>query len=364
MLATDCAVTFFLASTLLALALSPLARRLLLKAGVVDRPNERSSHTQPTVRGGGIAIVVVFLLAGLTLALRHGDTTLLALIGATLLLALVSFLDDLRTVSRVTRFACHAACALTVIMALGVRGAPVASGASAAWVPTFVTCGLVFLSITGYINAFNFMDGINGIAAGQAFLTASATAVIAVLGGVPAEDAPILCSWAVAGAAAGFIPYNFPRARMFMGDVGSASFGFLLSSVAIWIAARYGWWLLIPLGLLHANFILDTAITLIRRVVTGQRWYEPHREHFYQRLVRSGKSHAFVTSCEMGLQLVVILLALLCVYSTEPIQLVLILLTVLLWLLFFAWCERAFNEVKRRQSLAQAVVASAAQRHE
>ena len=91
-----------------------------------------------------------------------------------------------------------------------------------------------------------------------------------------------------------------------MGDVGSAPLGFLLAFLALWAAKEHGWWLLIPLALLHANFVLDTGITFVRRVLRGEKWYDAHREHFYQRLIRSGKSHAFVTGCEMGLQLLVL----------------------------------------------------------
>ncbi|MHB8524336.1 MAG: MraY family glycosyltransferase [Limisphaerales bacterium] len=160
----------------------------------------------------------------------------------------------------------------------------------------------------------------------------------------------------LAGAAAGFLPHNFPRARMFMGDVGSAPLGFLLASVALWIPVRDGWWLLVPLCLMHTNFVLDTAITLCRRVLRGERWHEAHREHFYQRLIRSGRSHSFVTGLEMGLQ--VLVFALLSAYIRVGVasRLALAVAVVLLWCGFFAYCESQF----RRTQNCEATVAEPA----
>ena len=152
----------------------------------------------------------------------------------------------------------------------------------------------------------------------------------------------VLSCFLIAGAAAGFLPHNFPSARMFMGDVGSASLGFLLATLALLLASRYGWWLLPAFLVVHANFVLDTAITLVRRVVLGQKWYLPHREHFYQRLVRAGKSHAFITGVQMLLQLLIAILMVF--YPGAPItaRVALIALSLLLWLGFFAYSETIF----------------------
>ena len=147
----------------------------------------------------------------------------------------------------------------------------------------------------------------------------------------------------IIGACAGFLPHNFPKARMFMGDVGSAPLGFLLAFLALWAAKEQGWWLLVPLALLHVNFVLDTGITLVRRVLRGEKWYDAHREHFYQRLIRSGKSHVFVTGCEMGLQLLVLGLMVAYLKSNPPVRVGLIGLVLLIWLVFFAYCEREFK---------------------
>jgi len=135
------------------------------------------------------------------------------------------------------------------------------------------------------------------------------------------------------------------NARMFMGDVGSAPLGFLLATLVLWLSRDHGWSLLIPLVLLHANFVLDTAITLARRILRRERWYSAHREHFYQRLVRSGKTHTFVTLWEMGLQVVVLLLMVAYLYVGPGAGVGLIIAVIAIWLLFFWYCECQFQRV-------------------
>jgi UDP-N-acetylmuramyl pentapeptide phosphotransferase/UDP-N-acetylglucosamine-1-phosphate transferase len=289
----------------------------------------------------------------------------LALVLMTLCFSLagLSLWDDLRPLAPLTRFCGHTLIALGMLYALGWPGFSLELGGkpAAAW-PVLVCGLLIFLWVTGYTNAFNFMDGINGIAAGQAVVTGLGMALLgsAVSGHWSASglaglrpggvvSPPVLLSLVIAGACAGFLPHNFPKARMFMGDVGSAPLGFLLAALVVWIARDQGWWLLIPLALLHANFVLDTGLTLVRRILRGERWYEAHREHFYQRLIRSGKSHPFVTGLEMALQGAVLGLMVLYLHASVPVRVGLIALVILMWLAFFAYCERLF----RRSSLEQ-----------
>ena len=306
---------------------------VLVRWNLVDRPNERSSHSQPTARGGGIAILLVFL--GVTAATQWSQLSA-ALLGTTALLAVVSLIDDLRTLPALVRFGCHALCALVMLAVLGwpqFSSLPVRY----AWLV------LAFLWVTGYTNAFNFMDGINGLAAGQAAVTGLGMALLAGLASGRWAAPPVVICLVLAGAALGFLPHNFPRARMFMGDVGSAATGFLLAILALWLARDFGWWLLVPFGLLHANFVLDTGFTLARRVLRGDRWYEAHREHFYQRLIRAGKSHARVTLLKLGLQLAV--LGLLCIYLQAGIagRWLVGATIVVIWAVFFAWAEASFR---------------------
>jgi len=324
--------------------------RLLLRCQIIDSPNQRSSHTRPTVRGGGIAIITTVVGMGLWLICRSERQPLLVAGLCTLALAVVSFIDDLKSIGAAIRLGCHFLAAVVVLITLGISSITVGFSPDAGMlVPAIASGVLGCLWVVGYTNAFNFMDGINGIAAGQAAVTGLGMALLTALTVGEFNLPPVLLSFAIAGAALGFLPYNFPSARMFMGDVGSAPLGFLLGFLVIWLAKTAGFWLLIPLALLHANFVLDTAITLLRRVARGDQWHEAHREHFYQRLVRSGKSHAFVTGWELGLQGLVLGLMLLYLQASVPVRVGLIVLVILIWLSFFAFCEISFRRHNNRQ---------------
>jgi UDP-N-acetylmuramyl pentapeptide phosphotransferase/UDP-N-acetylglucosamine-1-phosphate transferase len=331
-------------------------RVALARSSIIDRPNQRSSHSRPTPRGGGIAIMLVLLLvvAG-DGGLRRGQPAVLAtLLSAAALLAVVSFVDDLRSLPARLRFGCHGLAAVATLVVLKVTGLRlVVDSGGFPWPAMALVWLLGFLWIVGYTNAFNFMDGINGLAAGQAIVTGFGMALLGLVASAQwsVVSPPVLLSLVIAGAALGFMPHNFPKARIFMGDVGSASVGFLLAALVLWIARDYGWWLLIPLGLLHANFVLDTGVTLARRILRGERWHEAHREHFYQRLIRSGKSHPFVTGLEMTLEGVVLGLMVLYLHASVPVRVGLIALVILVWLVFFAYCERLFLRSNFEQKL-------------
>jgi UDP-N-acetylmuramyl pentapeptide phosphotransferase/UDP-N-acetylglucosamine-1-phosphate transferase len=322
---------------------------LLGRLGVIDKPNARSSHGVPTVRGGGVSIIVTILGAIiLWMWLEAGagaqKTILAAMGGSVLVLAGVSFMDDLRSVGARLRFGCHAAAALAVLLTAGIPRTALGGNLG-----VLVSAGLAlvgFLWIAGHTNAFNFMDGINGLAAGQAVITGLATAGLALAVGLPPGHPVIWLALATAGAAAGFFPHNFPRARMFMGDVSSAPLGFLLAALGWWLACESGWWLLLPVGLIHANFVLDTGFTLMRRVLRGERWHEPHREHFYQRLVRSGRSHAYVTLRELALQSISALAVISAVRAGGGWVLLAAVSVVAAWTLFFMHAERGFRALK------------------
>jgi UDP-N-acetylmuramyl pentapeptide phosphotransferase/UDP-N-acetylglucosamine-1-phosphate transferase len=299
-------------------------------------------------------LVLLLVVAG-DGGLRRGQPAVLAtLLSAAALLAVVSFVDDLRSLPARLRFGCHGLAAVAALVVLKVTGLRLVVDSGGAPWPTMALVWLLgFLWIVGYTNAFNFMDGINGLAAGQAIVTGFGMALLGLVASAQwsVVSPPVLLSLVIAGAALGFMPHNFPKARIFMGDVGSASVGFLLAALVLWIARDYGWWLLIPLGLLHANFVLDTGVTLARRILRGERWHEAHREHFYQRLIRSGKSHPFVTGLEMTLEGVVLGLMVLYLHASVPVRVGLIALVILVWLVFFAYCERLFLRSNFEQKL-------------
>jgi UDP-N-acetylmuramyl pentapeptide phosphotransferase/UDP-N-acetylglucosamine-1-phosphate transferase len=324
------------AAAVVAFALGFPVRRALVHWDSIDRPNERSSHSRPTVRGGGIAMLTAVMIVGSIALNANRDVWLIAL--AVFVLALVSFVDDLKSLPQLLRFIVQGGAALVALY--GLFGRRIGVPSSVIMVGEAI---LGFVWIIGYTNAFNFMDGINGIAASQAAVTGLA---MGLLSGVATGQwcaLPVVICFLLAGASLGFLPHNFPKARMFMGDVGSAPLGFLLSLLVLWLARDQGWRLLVPLSLLHANFFMDAGITICRRIIRGERWHEAHREHFYQRLVRARISHAFVTLSEMGLQCVVFGFLTLYLYVEVPVRLILVGTVIMIWLSFFAWAEKRFK---------------------
>ncbi len=267
-----------------------LATRALIPAlrrrNVLDRPNERSSHTVPIPRGGGIALVATVLLAwlGLRLAGRVSPAIPVVSLGA-LLLASVCWIDDLRGLSPATRLAAQAAAVAIGLYALpaSVNGLEGSLGPAA----YFAAAGLVWV---WWINLFNFMDGIDGLAGSEAAALGGGLVLFAMLGR-GADPALAALAAAILGAALGFLFWNWSPARIFLGDVGSAPLGYLTGFLLIGLAAG-GFWkiaLILPL-----YFLADATITLLRRLSRGERVWQAHRQHFYQQAVQQGLGHAAV----------------------------------------------------------------------
>ncbi len=326
-------------SGLLTWALCFPTRRLLLRQNIVDLPSRRSSHLVATPRGGGIAILASLLLTLALLRIPSSDGPGFWILAAMLTVGLVSFTDDVRTLSSSFRLLCQSAAAVSVLFAIHWRFSHFVGAGSLPAV--ILVCG-EFLWLVGYTNAFNFMDGINGLAAGQAVVTGLGSYLLSGIGFHGWLTAPALIFLTVACASAGFLPHNALKPKLFMGDVGSASIGFLLAGLTLWLAHYDNWTLMAPLLLLHANFVLDTSLTMSRRIIRGEPWREPHREHFYQRLVRSGSTHAFATIVEMSLQLVVLGFALLYLEASAPTRFAIGAIVVGIWLWFFGWAEKRF----------------------
>lgn len=264
-------------------------RWMLLWLGALDRPGERSSHRIPTPRGGGLAILIGATAAILWFIPIIPETLRLGLIIAAV--AGVSFLDDFHSLSFKTRLAVQTAAAVAVVVTLDVPVRSLGLPGLVLFLPRLVGIGLAILFIVATCNFYNFMDGINGLAAGQSALAAATLSVLLSRSGC--EGAAIVAA-AVCGAAAGFLPHNFPWARIFMGDVGSVTLGFVLAVLSQVAHARGGvnWFAVI---LVHAAFLFDAVFTLLKRAWRGEAIVKPHREHNYQLLVRSGWSHATVT---------------------------------------------------------------------
>jgi UDP-N-acetylmuramyl pentapeptide phosphotransferase/UDP-N-acetylglucosamine-1-phosphate transferase len=264
------------------------------RVGALDRPNERSSHTRTTPRGGGLSIVVATTMAEFLSAFIWPEVRgpLLAVGGASLAVACVSWLDDLKPVRNRVRFGVHlisAAAAAYVagpieVVDMGDLGT-LSLGLSA-W-------PLTVLWMVGMTNAFNFMDGIDGIAGITATGAGAAIAIAAACLGCPAVAG---VGSAFAGAAAGFLVWNWPPAKIFMGDVGSAFCGFTIAALPL-IPGTEPTSRLVTISLFAMwPFIFDTIFTLFRRLAKGENVFEAHRSHLYQRLVIAGWSHQAAAS--------------------------------------------------------------------
>lgn len=256
---------------------------------ILDVPNERSSHASPTPRGGGLPIVVLALCAVGAAAgagLISGPSAL-CLVIAGLAVAAMGLWDDLRSLPVALRFSVQSAAAILVMAGAG-RFHPLPPGGSgreaAAWIITF-------LWIVGLTNAYNFMDGIDGIAGAQGVAAAASWVAIGGLSGARFVE---VLGVVLLGACLGFLAHNRPPARIFMGDVGSGFLGFAFATIGL--AARGGGGGLDLLGdaLVVWPFVFDTAFTLLRRLGAGENIFRAHRSHLYQRLVISGLSHASV----------------------------------------------------------------------
>lgn len=264
-LAAQALIAFLLTAGLLWLALrSGLAWR------IVDRPNHRSLHARPIPRIGGLVLLPAALLAAHAGAWLGGAPVSLALSGAALALFALSLLDDVRGLSAIVR-----------LLAQLLTAAAWAGFALAGW-PWWLLGG-VTLALVAMANFFNFMDGANGLAGGMALFGFGALAVLAP---------PDLLPWclALAAAAAAFLLFNFDPARVFMGDAGSVPLGFLAAAIGLLGWRQQAWPLATPL-LAFLPFWLDALVTLLRRAARGEKVWQAHREHYYQRLIQLGWSH-------------------------------------------------------------------------
>ena len=271
--------------------LTGLVRRYALARSILDVPNARSSHTAPTPRGGGVAIVAA-TLAGLPVLAAAGALSwpaLWALAGAGGLVALIGFLDDHGHIAARWRLLAHFAAAAWALAWLG--GAPPLLLFGAQVDLGWLGAGLAAVYLVWLLNLYNFMDGIDGIASVEAIAVGVGGALLHALAGDPAlAMAPLL----LAAAAGGFLLWNFPPARIFMGDAGSGFLGVVLgvlSLQAAWHAPQLLWSWAILLGV----FVVDATLTLLRRLLRGEKVYEAHRSHAYQHASRRFGRHLPVT---------------------------------------------------------------------
>ncbi len=271
-------------------------REIAVKGRLLDIPNERSSHSFPIPRGGGVAIVIICLAAAGFQAFTSQKWTEARLYPvAAAIIAGVSFLDDLYDIRSRTRFFFHALAACLIVYGLGTSNV-LQLNFGGEFISASCSGFIVLFWIVGLTNAFNFMDGIDGIAGGQALVAGFGWFVIGTLNGL--YFIPLL-GLTIGFASLGFLLHNWQPARVFMGDVGSTFLGFTFAAVTVF-AAGERLDLCVPGVLLVWPFVFDSTFTLLRRLLRGENIFEAHRSHLYQRLVISGISHARVSSLYMA----------------------------------------------------------------
>ncbi len=266
-------------------AATGLVRRALVRWRIFDRPNERSSHSVAKPRGGGLALVPVILIAWLGAAAWLGAPDgLWTVIAGALLIAAVSWRDDLKDLPAGLRLLAQAGAVVLGLLGFGDVGA-IFQGL----LPGGLDWLAALLIWLWFINLFNFMDGIDGISGVEAAALGLGCGLVAWSAGLAA--ASVAAPWLLAAAALGFLFWNWEPSRIFLGDVGSVPLGFLLAWLLLRLAAEGQWAAAL---ILPAYYLADATITLLRRAVRGERVWRAHREHFYQRAVRGGRSHARV----------------------------------------------------------------------
>ena len=259
--------------------LTGVFRRFALARGILDVPVARSSHLAATPRGGGVAIVVTTVIAMILLAAGGAlpRTQVFGLLGGGVLVALIGFLDDMRHVPATWRLAGHFTAAAWVLAWLG--GLPPLPQLSFLRGLPWMAQVLGALYIVWTLNLMKFMDGIDGIAGTEAVTVCLGGVLLYVLSAPSSPE--LVVTLVLAAAASGFLIWNWPPARIFMGDVGSGFLGLMLAGLSLqagWVNAALFWSWVILLGV----FVVDATLTLVRRVVCGQRFYEAHRTHAYQ----------------------------------------------------------------------------------
>ncbi|WP_286914069.1 MULTISPECIES: MraY family glycosyltransferase [unclassified Pseudomonas] len=298
-----------LLTLLVSFFLTAVVRKMAIAKSVMDIPNARSSHTIPTPRGGGVAIVFAFLAASVgsyAFGLMHADMAI-GMIVAGAGIALIGFFDDLGHIAARWRLLGHFCAAAWFVWMLGgmapitIFGQELALG--------LVGSVLAVFYVVWMLNLYNFMDGIDGLASTEAITACFGMALLSALAGFPQlVTLPLL----LAAATAGFLLWNFPPAKIFMGDAGSGFLGIVLAGLSLqaaWASSQLFWGWLILLGV----FVVDATFTLIRRLLRGDKVYEAHRSHAYQFASRHYGKHLPVTLAVMALNVFWLLPVALCV---------------------------------------------------
>ncbi len=305
-----------MALALISFFLTGQVRQYAISRHILDIPNERSSHVVATPRGGGLGFVVVFLL-GLSILCFSGIIgrhLFLALVGGGALLAVIGWKDDKHGLTPRVRSFFHFLAAFWAVYWLG--GFPAVNVGFTNLYLSWVGSIIAVIGTVWMINLYNFMDGVDGIAGTEAVSVASICGILLL--GTQSPDPAAVC-FLLAASVLGFLMWNWPPARIFMGDVGSGFLGFVFAIMAMW-TERNGVLPFIMWMILLGVFIIDATVTLIKRLVRGEKLYEAHRCHVYQLAVQAGYSHKQVTCTVL---LINVLLGLISILALKHVDLLL-----------------------------------------
>ena len=313
------------APAVVAAAVIAFLRRSRWSSRLADHPNERSLHSVPTPRIGGIGVMAGALPVA---AIVAGDSLGIVL-GCAAALALVSLWDDVRGLPIQVRLPAHVAAAAIAVLAI-------ASPAPAQLDVGVVEAVLAVVTLVWMANLFNFMDGSDGLAGGMAAIGFGALAIAACR----ADATPLaLVAAALGSAGIGFLAHNFPPARVFLGDAGSVPLGFLAGALGLYGALTGVWPLWFPL-VVFSPFIADATVTLVRRIVRRERFWHAHRDHYYQRLVVAGWTRRRLAVWAYALMAVAAVSALMAQAAGRGVLFGIILGWVALYVLLFIAIER------------------------
>jgi UDP-N-acetylmuramyl pentapeptide phosphotransferase/UDP-N-acetylglucosamine-1-phosphate transferase len=273
-----------------------------LKRYALARPNARSSHVEPTAQGGGIAVLAATVcgvaIAAVAVPLGSGTMALLPVFGAAIALAVVGAIDDMRMLGAAPRLLVQAIAIIVVIATLPgeIRAAP--------FLPLWVERALLVLGGIWFVNLVNFMDGIDWMTVAEMVPLTAGLALIGMLGALPPEG--IVVALALSGAILGFAPFNRPVAQLFLGDVGSLPIGLLTGWLLVLVASAGH---VAAAFLLPLYYLADATITLGRRLHAGERVWQAHRTHFYQRAGDAGFSNIEIVARVFAVNLALLVLA-------------------------------------------------------
>lgn len=265
---------------------------------VLDHPNERSLHHRAVPRGGGLAILLAILAGGLGVVWFHSVAGLAGLVFGVILVGGVSFLDDRYSIPPLYRLPAHIVAVIVFLYQGYVLEGPVIPGASLDW-SYGAAAAFSLLFCVWMINLYNFMDGMDGFAGGMAV---SGFGIFAIMGWLAGHELFFVMNLIIVAAAAGFLVFNFPPARIFMGDAGSSTLGFLAAVFSLW-GDRDGvfpFWIAL---LVFSPFIVDATVTLLRRLWRREKVWRAHKTHYYQKLVQAGWGHRKTVLVEYAIML-------------------------------------------------------------